>query len=258
MSSWSLCNACVFLFFSQTSKINAGGKYEKLRKYRPRPKCENTLMDHDSIHRHRNLNYTKRSAIARHRNFNTPKICKTTVLPVLASNPGPYHIGSAPPSRRSQIRCQWWPGFEAIAVQPNVFREMGLVRITSWYENFNGSHFGLPLSEIHRMTALPPKIVWTMTYSHRPHRALRWTWCFAPNRFRMVKDILYLVNSSPGCSLPLCFFRSSPCHVETCCFLSQLHVGADYLLILVLKMLLLVRCLFFACFIDVQRGPLIA
>ena len=27
---------------------------------------------------------------------------------------------------------------------------MGLVRITSWYPNFNGSHFGLPPSEIHR------------------------------------------------------------------------------------------------------------
>ena len=46
---------------------------------------------------------------------------------------------------------------------------MGLVRITSWYPNFNGSHFGLPPSEIHRMTGLPPNIVWTMTYSHRPH-----------------------------------------------------------------------------------------
>ena len=32
---------------------------------------------------------------------------------------------------------------------------MGLVRITSWYSNFNGSHFGLPPSEIHRMTGLP-------------------------------------------------------------------------------------------------------
>ena len=48
-------------------------------------------------------------------------------------------------------------------------RTKGLVRITSWYPNFNGSHFGLPPSEIHRMTGLPPKIVWTMTYSHRPH-----------------------------------------------------------------------------------------
>ena len=50
---------------------------------------------------------------------------------------------------------------------------MGLVRITQWYPNFNGSHFVLPPSEIHRMTRnlprLPPKIVWTATYSHRPH-----------------------------------------------------------------------------------------
>ena len=51
----------------------------------------------------------------------------------------------------------------------DVREPMGLVRITSWYPNFNGSHFGLPLSEIHRMTGLPSKIVWTMTYSHRPH-----------------------------------------------------------------------------------------
>ena len=50
---------------------------------------------------------------------------------------------------------------------------MGLVCITSWYPNFNGSHFGLPPSEIHRMTGLPPKIVWTMTYSHRPHQSIR-------------------------------------------------------------------------------------
>ena len=40
-----------------------------------------------------------------------------------------------------------------------LLREMGLVRITSWYLNYNGSHFGLPPSLIHRMTGLPPKIV---------------------------------------------------------------------------------------------------
>ena len=54
-------------------------------------------------------------------------------------------------------------------------KAMGLLRITSWYPNFNGSHFGLPPSETHRMTGLPPKIVWTMTYSHRPH-LLRRKW----------------------------------------------------------------------------------
>ena len=54
---------------------------------------------------------------------------------------------------------------------------MGLVRITSWYPNFNGSHFGLPPSVIHRMTGLPPKIVWTMTYSHRPHSRSFWCRC---------------------------------------------------------------------------------
>ena len=48
-------------------------------------------------------------------------------------------------------------------------KNCSIVRITSWYPNFNGSHFGLPPSEIHRMTGLPPKIAWTMTYSNRPH-----------------------------------------------------------------------------------------
>ena len=55
---------------------------------------------------------------------------------------------------------------------------MGLVRITyaSWYPNFNGNHFGLPPSEIHRMTELGGEIVWTMTYSHRPNYTLNERW----------------------------------------------------------------------------------
>ena len=39
--------------------------------------AKNTLSDHDSVHEHRN---SERSAIARHRNFNAPKICKITVV----------------------------------------------------------------------------------------------------------------------------------------------------------------------------------
>ena len=38
-------------------------------------------------------------------------------------------------------------------------RTMGLVRITSWYPKFNGSHFGLPPSSIHKMTGLGGKMV---------------------------------------------------------------------------------------------------
>ena len=48
-------------------------------------------------------------------------------------------------------------------------QKMGLVRITSWYPEFNGSHFGLPPSSIHTMTGLGGKMVWTMTYSNRLH-----------------------------------------------------------------------------------------
>ena len=46
---------------------------------------------------------------------------------------------------------------------------MGLVRITSWYPEFNGSHFGLPPSSIHQMTGLGGKMVWTMMFLHIPH-----------------------------------------------------------------------------------------
>ena len=45
----------------------------------------------------------------------------------------------------------------------------GLVQITSWYPEINGSHFGLPLSSIHKMAGLGGKMVWIMMYSYRPH-----------------------------------------------------------------------------------------
>ena len=50
---------------------------------------------------------------------------------------------------RGHVTC----GTQSIAVR---YSEMGLVRITSWYPNFNGSQFGLPPSKIHRMTGLRP------------------------------------------------------------------------------------------------------
>ena len=40
------------------------------------------------------------------------------------------------------------------------------------YPKFNGSHFGLPPSDIHRMTSLGGKMVWTMTYSYMVHQLL--------------------------------------------------------------------------------------
>ena len=46
---------------------------------------------------------------------------------------------------------------------------MGAVRITSLYPKFNGSHFGLPPSSMHKMTGLGGKMVWMMMYAHRPH-----------------------------------------------------------------------------------------
>ena len=46
---------------------------------------------------------------------------------------------------------------------------VGPARITSWYPKFNGSHFGLSPSSIHRMTGLGDKMVWTVSYLHRHH-----------------------------------------------------------------------------------------
>ena len=44
------------------------------------------------------------------------------------------------------------------------------VLFKSWFPNCNGSRFGLPPSSICKMsTGLGGKIVWTMTYAHKPH-----------------------------------------------------------------------------------------
>ena len=57
----------------------------------------------------------------------------------------------------------WW--VSKLAMQWLLI-EMGPVQIASSYPNFNGSHFGLPPSSIHRMTGLGGKFVWTVTYIH--------------------------------------------------------------------------------------------
>ena len=47
------------------------------------------------------------------------------------------------------------------------------MRVTSWYPRFNGSHFGLPPSSIHKMTGLGGKMVSTMMCTHKPHYTVR-------------------------------------------------------------------------------------
>ena len=79
-----------------------------------------------------------------------------------SSSKNPVHVSS----------LLWRNCFALTGGISNVFitgKEMGPVHITSWYPNFNGSHFGLPPNEIHRMTGLGSKIMWTMTYSQMPH-----------------------------------------------------------------------------------------
>ena len=53
----------------------------------------------------------------------------------------------------------------------------GVVRITSLNLKFNGSHFGLPPSSIHRMTGLGGNFPYAMTYAHGPHWTPLCSWC---------------------------------------------------------------------------------
>ena len=57
------------VLFSVTSVVSGVTEIKKT------PKWENTLSDYGSVAEHRNLNETERSAVARYRNFNAPKIC---------------------------------------------------------------------------------------------------------------------------------------------------------------------------------------
>ena len=65
------------VLFSVISVVNDFTEIKNTPKWK-----KNTLSDHDSIHGHRKLNETERSAIARYRNFNVPKICKITVMAI--------------------------------------------------------------------------------------------------------------------------------------------------------------------------------
>ena len=50
-----------------------------------------------------------------------------------------------------------------------VFRIPDQMGLCTLHPNFNGSHFGLPPSSIHRRTGLGGNFTWTIMYSHRPH-----------------------------------------------------------------------------------------
>ena len=67
---------------------------------------KNALSNHDRIHKHRNLNETERSMIARLRNFNPLKICKVTVM-------------------ASYLTSHGWP--------PDLLTEIGLSIFASFY-----------------------------------------------------------------------------------------------------------------------------
>ena len=71
--------------------------------------AKNTFSGHDSIHGHRNLNYTERSTIARHRNFNAPKICKITVLEILKQTvvpPSPKKLRQVTQAKHRRVHAR--------------------------------------------------------------------------------------------------------------------------------------------------------
>ena len=83
-----------------------------------------------------------------------------------------FMLGSKPyANRQSSIFTKPW--FNRGSRSGLSELRMGPVRISSWYPNFNGSHFGLPPWSIHRMTGLGGEMVWTMPYSHRPYSRVK-------------------------------------------------------------------------------------
>ena len=68
--------ATVILHFFGVVLFSVVKGLPKLKRHLNKKKA---LSDHGSIHRHRNLNYTEHSVIARHWNLDAPKICKITV-----------------------------------------------------------------------------------------------------------------------------------------------------------------------------------
>ena len=95
---------------------------------------------------------------------------------------------------------------------------MGTVRVTSWYPKFSGSHFGLPPCSIHEMTGLGGKIVWTVTYSRRPHFPL------PPWHSLMRVEIICL-----WCKWLVQRFRSERLRVRSATFTPSAHVRRQYL-----------------------------
>ena len=61
----------------------------------------------------------------------------------------------------------------------------------------NGSHFVLPTSSIHKMTRLGVKMVWTMTYAHRPHWT-KWKKSITVTKFRALFDNRPFAQLLPG------------------------------------------------------------
>ena len=90
-----------------------------LPKIKKTPKCEKYIEpDHDSNHGHRNLNDTERSATARHRNFNAPKICKITV----SRTPRLTHTTPCSKVSKtvSQQQCQQWIDIHTVPSLPGL------------------------------------------------------------------------------------------------------------------------------------------
>ena len=56
------------------------------------------------------------------------------------------------------------------------------------YPKFNGSHFCLPSSSIHKMTGLGGKMVWTLTNAHRPQSV----WLLSHTRHKAADYQFYL------------------------------------------------------------------
>ena len=77
--------------------------------------------------------------------------------------------------KTNMIRWRWQDAWNSLTdplkPPPTLYKHkvgpMRPLRISPWYPKFNGSHFDLPSTSMHRMTGLGGNFVWKITCSHR-------------------------------------------------------------------------------------------